>query len=524
MSTHHQDKSQHPLLTPDILFHLSNHMNFKTLTQSIRVCRLWYDLLVPGIWRRIEYGRNLFPDQTLQKHAVHVHKIKFYCEFAMSTLAQTGIFFPRLKTLRLNNADNYKERHGAITLLERHSNASLEWLWVDSVASDQLLDAIAGVSTLEYLIIPYISMAPMRWIAWYENLQSRLRVLRLHVCCMDNSNDESAGRKMLLERFQTLHQTQLEEIEFGGDQGGRFLALIQLLIIQKSPRLKKLKWSFLNIHSEDHEHQAQMALLNRAVLTARQQNQKPLEALQKLESLTIPHAVFTRDEFAVVLGALSALKELDLTTTNFDQAAWRALRDHAPRYLNTLKVLDIRYCMDLSGSAVQEILCSATGLEIFRTDYITDSNLVADPRPWVCTGLKILEMNFVVKDLTNGPTILSRLGTLTQLEVLNLDGAMSEFRYSPYNLGTSEWKSNQLLHFTLEYGLDQMRGLTNLKIFRTPGTTIQSYPWRAAEARWVLQHWLRMKTLSVRVDPEARRLLQPTTIKGYCGLPRRLIF
>ncbi|KAG0046244.1 hypothetical protein BGZ83_008565 [Gryganskiella cystojenkinii] len=564
-----QVKTQHPLLIPDILLHLLEWFDSETLKRSLQVCHLWHNLFVPRFWRRIDYQPGLPPVQAFQKHAVHVHEINCESEHAVSALAQTGIVFPNLKTLLLHHRsdyDDYEIKEDSIALLQRHSNAPLKWLRIDAVESEQLLDAIAGVSTLEHLSISHLLVTPKKLIAWHENL-SRLRVLHLQTFGVDfgeyrsaDGNDESADSddesadgddksadsddesadgdyesadsdddsahgfdestiqvfEVLQERLQTV-QTQLEEIDIEGDEEGLLVATIHNSIIQNSPRLKRLKWSFAETleYAEDHVFQGPMAFLNNAVLLAGKQQQQPLRALQSLESLAIPATVFTKDEFVVVLGALPALEELNLLRTNFDQDAWQALRNHAPRYLNTLKVLNIQCCEFLNPSVVQDILCSATGLETLRADYINDRSLVTDPRPWVCTGLKILEMEIVVKDLANGPMILSRLGALTQLEELRLNGIMNLFYYNAQDLRASGYYSNAQLHFTLEHGLDQMRQLSKLKVFQGPTRSAECLPWGTAEARWVLQHWVQMKNLSVKVDQEASNLLKPILSRDY---------
>ncbi|KAG0047811.1 hypothetical protein BGZ83_007208, partial [Gryganskiella cystojenkinii] len=272
-----QVETENPLLMPDILLHLVEYFDAETLKRSLQVCHLWHNLFVPfvsRIWRRIDYQPGLPPDQALLKHAIHVLEINCESEHAISALAQTGIVFPNLKTLLLKHRseyDDYEIKLDSIALLERHSNASLKRLRVNSVGSKQLLDAIAGISTLEHLIISdSLLTTSMQWIAWYENL-SRLRVLHLRTCWVDfeddESDDDSADRvasETFEERLQTLPQTQLEEIEFGGNDGGLLVAALHLLVIENSPRLKRLKWSFIEHDEETHELQGPMTFLNNA--------------------------------------------------------------------------------------------------------------------------------------------------------------------------------------------------------------------------------------------------------------------
>ncbi|KAG0055695.1 hypothetical protein BGZ83_007702 [Gryganskiella cystojenkinii] len=149
---------------------------------------------------------------------------------------------------------------------------------------------------------------------------------------------------------------------------------------------------------------------------------------------------------------------------------------------------------------------------------------------WACQGLKVLELcivnsgsfdqdyDYYMDERFTPPSFFfTKLSSLDQLEVLNLRHPDPYFAYqNPYNDSYDE----RPLQLTLKKGLDKLKTLKCLRDFSGPGGAIISRGgsldpkskiclWKAEEARWAIEHWPRLETVSaVKLDPEARQLLE----------------
>lgn len=232
------------------------------------------------------------------------------------------------------------------------------------------------------------------------------------------------------------------------------------------------------------------------------------QACGRLEELTFPEVQLSNKDFADLMGLIEPgrLFKLEMSRTHFNLGAWRALKQaNESAHLLSLRELSLDGCRFLPGSAVQEIMCTMPRLEIFRAESLMDTDIQRDPLPWVCLGLKELQLRFKMASLPSRPrstpmfsfstkaaiqeqkqqeerdqrqrTLIfwSRLSKLTQLEVMIRCVPVDEM-------------SGSLIRVSLKDGLDQLKSLGRLRVIDENVTRLGK-----EEIQWVLQNWPRLE-------------------------------
>ncbi|KAG0043156.1 hypothetical protein BGZ83_011769 [Gryganskiella cystojenkinii] len=80
---------------------------------------------------------------------------------------------------------------------------------------------------------------------------------------------------------------------------------------------------------------------------------------------------------------------------NVGMRAWTG-----PKHSTALEVLYFHACHNVTSAMVQEFLCSFPKLQEFRARLLKEEDVLADPRPWVCKEIKVLELHFAMLNLT----------------------------------------------------------------------------------------------------------------------------
>lgn len=163
---------------------------------------------------------------------------------------------------------------------------------------------------------------------------------------------------------------------------------------------------------------------------------------------------YEEDDYAEVienLGHHYPLKSLKVDNSVFGPKSLQALLNaQGGRHRASLEELSVRNCRQMKGILVHQIMCSFPNLLSLHAPYITELDVLQDPRPWVCLELKVLklclyvpilgaDMDTVTDTNTGSPLIssvcrtallsamrrpstvlLDRIATLTRLESLNV--------------------------------------------------------------------------------------------------------
>ena len=192
--------------------------------------------------------------------------------------------------------------------------------------------------------------------------------------------------------------------------------------------------------------------------------------------------------------------------------------------MGRLKELNLCYCALVNGVIVLEILCSEMpSLEVFRADYVSDLDMIQDPRPWSCVGLKELRLAFIlpgrVRTIGEGGgggegsnsdnIVFTQLSRLTHLRRLStsLTGVLYHHDNGQIQLPEVQDRPDYCMSFTLDRGLDRLKSLKQLE--EILGHRYHLTPWTEAEACWILKHWVSLKQFHDFVmDPIASELLK----------------
>ncbi|KAG0045942.1 hypothetical protein BGZ83_008851, partial [Gryganskiella cystojenkinii] len=115
---------------------------------------------------------------------------------------------------------------------------------------------------------------------------------------------------------------------------------LHLLCILDSPDLVRLKWATrcIEYDPETNEHvevveEGPMAQVACVIKSGRFHQGRP----QRLKSLGLGQSLFRIQDLEIILNYFqSSLKEISLSSTNFDEDSWTLIKDHYPGYLSTI--------------------------------------------------------------------------------------------------------------------------------------------------------------------------------------------
>ncbi|KAG0049265.1 hypothetical protein BGZ83_005906 [Gryganskiella cystojenkinii] len=281
------------------------------------------------------------------------------------------------------------------------------------------------------------------------------------------------------------------------------IVAVFLMVIRKSPKLRSLSW-VMNGSNDSLTIPSAITLLSDMI--------KCGWRCPPLESLNFSGLLFNNCDLETLLKTtVQTLQELSLPGTEFDSGSWKILKSYLPQYLSQLTKLNLSLCNEVTGRMVQDILCSMTGLEDFAADYLAVFDIFRDPRPWVCLGLRRLQLAFFQYNEGSGIQMISRLAVLEQLEELRMDqNEVFTRRYSDLSWFFTEFDTIPFA-WTLEHDLDRLKPLRRLKGLWAPKAVHTL--WTEVEAGWVMEHWPRLRWIKgVTLNNEAKRILSKAGI------------
>ncbi|KAG0047944.1 hypothetical protein BGZ83_007096 [Gryganskiella cystojenkinii] len=427
-----------PLAIPEILSAVGVYLRRSAIvTSCLCVSRHWHRILIPLVWGDLclWFDRDNSTDNgpsllSLQKHAPLVQKLRIWYTFSLefphggednqgrNDDGETGfdgtLYFPNLTMLGLQQLPTHDEMHVEECI---HVNVSL----CKFLRRHQ--DTLENVSLEKEATVEVLRVLQEGWVGGHSSL-TRIPATSLQSLSW-NSQQGNRIEELLLQR---IHKS---------------LYPIQRWIVEQSPRLVRLALS-IELQGTGDEDLRPMLDLAKMMQSG--------WSCQELEELTIPCLKFQNEDFTVLINSTRRpLKKLDLWGSNFDLVSWRSLQQQAtavksPSHLAQLRVLNLRDCVHLPGSAIQEILCCMQNLEDFKTEEITDQEILNDNRPWVCLGLRTLMFRVkIVSDWETSNTMISaRISTLSKLKSLTI--------FPP-----RDGEEHNTFRLLLQGGLDQLR-------------------------------------------------------------------
>ncbi|KAG0049263.1 hypothetical protein BGZ83_005904 [Gryganskiella cystojenkinii] len=396
------------------------------------------------------------------------------------------------------------------TFLRLHQESLKSFVGYE-VNSGVVLDALAKCKKIEKVQIQHLHLSsPNIFFDRYPTLWSQLKTLSLGGCWFNTGKD--IDKILLGVRKKVEKQAKIQHLTIRTPEGDHAVYELQALLIKNCPELVSLSWAPGSLVRKNKTG----AIIHLA---------KAIEfgyKFPKLESIHVEgDKNFRNQELAVVLRGLPSLTNVALPETSFDVACWDFMKRGIPRYMTSLKELDLGGCAFTTGAMVHNVLCSAPTLEVFRGNYIKTSNFQNDRRPWVCTGLKKLTLEFIL-DLGDDETQICKAGRMTferisqlvQLEELSLDSHYGRVdSYSNYGRNDSFWAKHRdgewdgvlqlkeaqpVLQFLLAQGLEQLGTLRSLRILgglRLSDSMLdyQGTELEEAETNWMVEHLPELK-------------------------------
>ncbi|KAG0049975.1 hypothetical protein BGZ83_005213 [Gryganskiella cystojenkinii] len=511
---------------------IASFLDPHSLAVCIRVSKEWHQTFLPFLWSDIDIDLTNCPDgplfANLDKNASLIERLCLRSEgtpfiFAASVgLADScdddgnddeyrydpslKLFCPKLKVLKLEVEEGYgiEIEDSAVAWIEGHHSTLKVVEFGTAPVKEKIFDVLCACPKLERVSLSYLRgvEGPCLWMKRYESLWSRLHSLDLSYVLPSEyeegeeepSIEDKTDIPALLARLADSRlETRIQDLRVIQDKYDRNLHELHAMLIKKSPRLLRLQWMCGLMDWFEHERSrcSPVQLLADSVLAKK--------SCQSLELLSLSAMSFENEDLRRLLSGLqeTPLTSLDLSGTTFDTGAWAILRDNLTSYLTKLTTLNLKRCEEVSGTVAQDVLCSMPNLEHFEADFIIDSDIEQDDRPWVCCrALKVLSIAFLFNAREqNQASVLSRIASLQRIEMLDLT---SDFLLDPgqeARTGGIDFDDpNEGLQLSLSQGLDQLRDLKRLTTLKAPSSSYVER-WKEDEARWVLEHWPRMHRL-----------------------------
>ncbi|GJJ74511.1 hypothetical protein EMPS_06869 [Entomortierella parvispora] len=516
-----QPRGPHPLTLPEILLHLSTFLNTRTRAVSLRVCREWYQALLPLVWKEISLfkeNEHRLDSETLRKHADLVDTIHVIGECDnVSDLASVarlqGLYFKNITDLDFFDDDISIEH--ATEFIQQHQS-TLKVIFYDTFSTDieltdDFLDALDSCTQLETLKLPTSVCVSRKWNRHRVVRSLWSRLVSLTLFDVDFSHDEPKDTTQLLKEWVDQEggpvQVNLKTLRVFAPYESKYHIVPFLILV--STELTDLIWM------GGGDKAWPVAFLADAIRTG-------TWTPTNLKSLGLTNVHFDLRDISTILGATLHLQKLDVHRSKFDVNDWHILRFEYPHYLTQLTTLNVRECKDMSGQIVQQMLCEMPNLEVFEGPHIRAQHLLEDSRPWICSRLRVLTLFFFLDDATGAEKgsaiVLAQLAKMTRLQRLTL-------RLSPCS-GLRELLDYQTvtkrengLELSFDEGLRSLSTLKLLRYFSGTGDT-RLAPWTKAEAEWVVKNWAFLESIAtVHLSQESSDLLSQYVDMFECTIP-----
>ncbi|KAG0049264.1 hypothetical protein BGZ83_005905 [Gryganskiella cystojenkinii] len=493
----------HPLVIPELLFSLAQFLTKPSLVICVQVSRQWYQTFIPFVWHTVQIigNKRIEPTPTaIQAHASFVKNLAL--SDSIRGPDYLSCTFPNLSVLTVVRTFEDEQEIRQTQFLRRHQSVVKDL----TIESANLVEALEGFGPqLERLRIDNLFLrSPDQWMNLYESIWSRIRVLYLGEESFQLVNEKSLDLTAFYPQLENATPTKIQDLTIFATNSDWSVIQVQWLLIAKSPELVRLTWDCSEYGDSPDSFQPMTELANAL------RNGYPQSTV--LESLAVPMSTFSSKDLQHVLEHKHQLKELNVNSTNFDLNCWTVLKG-LPRYLSTLTHLNLGFCDQMTGAIAQDILCSVTSLIELEVDYMKDTSLLQDPRSWVCLSLKKLTI-MLLRTEEDGSLIpfLNQVARLERLEYLDLRGAIACYENADVAPHVRDGLPLYPLELTLETGLNQLRTLGRLKSLSVPDNVSI---WSEPEARWVLEHWIKIETiLGIGEDSVLTKILG-TCYKSY---------
>ncbi|KAG0202562.1 hypothetical protein BGX28_004976 [Mortierella sp. GBA30] len=470
-----------PLGLPEITHILSDHLAKGDLTRCLRVCKAWSQSFLPSVWHNLVLGRrpnqdrtsNILPcppSEVLHRYRHLVQELVLYADIPVDVFR---IHYPKLKVATIY--DNWDCLPGLLSL--NRTILELRLRFSDAVplvgpTEDKLtpiLVALPVMPELKHLyltgcIMAFKDITDVFWLACRG-----LTTLSIVQSYIHHFPDPSTITN------PDLMPTGLKRLTL--DSQACLRKNIPVEWMAKNPGLKYLSWSNVRYGGPTDEF-------------AKHAMQGAWPELEELE-FSICSLRFPADRImADIISGMNQARVLHMRETTLGPLSFNCLQSH----FHCLQSLEMQQCLGVTSLMVQQILASCAKLECLRGCCLLGRDVVEDGRPWVCTGLITLDLNFWIQDPPHLETlerelVLDRLSTLTKLERL-ATCTCCENEHLREVPGTR-------LEFRLDKGLAKLVTMTRLETLITYTEPDRLDP---EDVQWMVDHWKKLKELPWLLD------------------------
>ncbi|KAF9158763.1 hypothetical protein BGX21_003375 [Mortierella sp. AD011] len=459
-----------PINLPEIIHHLSRYLRQQDVLRCLFVSKDWHKAFLPFLWGQVLLKKPL-PSNIQRYH----HMIN---SLTINTLPEAfNIQYPNLRSLSLGYEwscydllslpGNDGNTDVANLILINPKISTLKLFPRDGRINESILQSASELQDLERMTLFYARFTPGDDINVFWRACRNLKKLRLQGTkfARDTQAPEYV-REFGIRILKIEKATGMSEAN-------------QLELISRCPRLEELVWLEPQPSSAGKDFVQRIA----------QGNPWP-----NLRRLTM-NSCMSDDEVEKILIEMKELTHLELQQASFGPHASTALLEH---HLETLVELNLRSCYRATSSTFRDVLCSCPQLEVLTGPKIL-ANDIAQSEPWACLSLKVFQINVEFKESEHGDKELqssvfkqlSRLPKLTELyvgkEAIN---------------GTTRYPG---LDFRLEYGMDQLENLKDLRYFSFRNTM---QVLGEEDIEWMTSHWTKLELVSGLLHTDTEKTIE----------------
>ncbi|KAI8348142.1 hypothetical protein B0O80DRAFT_187538 [Mortierella sp. GBAus27b] len=452
LMTHHPAMpSPHPLELNEVLSQVARYIPLNNLPACALVSRTWYQAFNFAIWRTIGLNRER-PDLPFAIQS-HYHLVrKLHIQFVPIENHST-LRCPNLDTLDVCGSTQAQAYAALILNHPNITRLSIRCLF----ASSPLWSTLHGFRHLKDLTVDEV-VIPEEDTDSFWQLCTRLD--RLHMI-----NQGSILRGNL--STNTFHH--MKELVISGPTRNDIPVLLEFM--QRCPHLRSLEWM-----AERWVHRQFAPKFAQAVVNG---------TWPDLQSLYMKPIGITREGLAKIIKGMQRIIALDVPyfQDSLPPNPLELLRPHFPH----VRVLNLLSVASTVSPVAQEILSTCPSLEQLAVPAI-NANIVVEGKPWVCFGLRALNMGFLFDPTTIHvvqPAVFNRLSKLKRLRYLRLGGYL--------RMGGPGWQDEPIqprfqesIDLRLKNGLASLSTLRSLEIFNFYDTEQRM---GEQEIEWIVQHW-----------------------------------
>ncbi|KAF9429420.1 hypothetical protein BGZ76_001324 [Entomortierella beljakovae] len=491
----------HAMDIPELRNQLIPYLSRSDLAIASAVCKSWNLTFSPILYKSVKWtiaeSKRGPKKESIRKNGDYIHTIRFHDDLC------TGFPCEALTQLReiqvANTGWGFVSSDQLVVLLYR--NPHLHTIYVDFgesmyIRCSDLLAALEYCKQLKHVNIPSLLIS-RKDVKLFLHFFSRLESLNIKEFDIP-----------LTAHFYNwdIPFTNMKELSFNSVISSHTSWKRHLEIVKRCPQLTSLMLV------------APIVQLNlflskvRETISTHVPHLKTLKFSSKSSSVTL-----TDFQFSKILYSRQNLSIIDIPR-QFEMLSYEALKSN---HFSTITTLSLGDDHAVTSKMIHECLTSCPLLIQIQSQFINardilgvkmrtteDGKEVFRPQKWACTGLKQFEIlinGLMEKPIEWHEQILNHIGSnLQQLEVLDISDT--------FVVGSAFEDS---LDFRLEYGLEKLETLKNLKSIGFTGTRQKL---KEQDIRWMVKNWPQLECIVGNVHDDLSYEDRMKFMKSFNGL------